>query len=56
MLQEIGARIIGVVLNKIDLRSQEYYYYHQDYEAYYSDTSGKNAVPDKSVSVLRQTQ
>ncbi len=55
MLQEIGARIIGVVLNKIDLRSQEYYYYHQDYETYYSDTNGKNAVPDKSVSVLRQS-
>ena len=56
MLQEIGARIIGVVLNKIDLRSQEYYYYHQDYKAYYSDASGSSAVPEKSVSVVRQSQ
>jgi succinoglycan biosynthesis transport protein ExoP len=56
MLQEIGARIIGVVLNKIDLRSQEYYYYHQDYKAYYSDASGNSAVPEKSVSVVRQSQ
>ncbi len=56
MLQEIGARIIGVVLNKIDLRSQEYYYYHQDYKAYYSEASGNSAVPEKSVSVVRQSQ
>lgn len=36
MLHEIGAKVIGVVLNKIDLRSQEYYYYHQDYKDYYN--------------------
>jgi len=39
MLQEIGARIIGVVLNKIDLRSQDHYYYRQYYKDYY--VSGK---------------
>src|SRR6266850_2531678 len=33
MLQEIGARIIGVVLNKIDVSSQRYYY-QQDYKPY----------------------
>jgi succinoglycan biosynthesis transport protein ExoP len=36
MLLEIGARIIGVVLNKIDLRSQDHYYYRQYYKDYYS--------------------
>ncbi|MDX6611495.1 MAG: polysaccharide biosynthesis transport protein [Blastocatellia bacterium] len=37
MLQEIGARIIGVVLNKIDLRSQDHHYYRQYYRGdYYS--------------------
>jgi Mrp family chromosome partitioning ATPase len=50
MLQEIGAKVIGVVLNKIDLRSQDYYYYHQDYKNYYygesngSETSASKAL------------
>ena len=35
MLQEIGAKIIGVVLNKADVRSNNYYY-HYDYKNYYS--------------------
>jgi capsular exopolysaccharide synthesis family protein len=56
MLQEIGARIIGVVLNQIDLRSQEYYYYHQDYKGYYSsETNGSDVVPSESVSVIRKS-
>jgi capsular exopolysaccharide synthesis family protein len=38
MLQEIGAKIIGVVLNKIDVRSHNYYY-HYDYKAYYSSAA-----------------
>lgn len=33
---EIGAKIIGVVLNKIDVRSQNYYYHHQNYKDYYA--------------------
>ncbi|HEY8228307.1 MAG TPA: polysaccharide biosynthesis tyrosine autokinase [Pyrinomonadaceae bacterium] len=51
MLQEIGAKVIGVVLNKIDLRSQEYYYYHQDYKYYYSETNGNEAGASKAMSV-----
>lgn len=42
MLHEIGAKVIGVVLNKIDLRSQDYYYYHQDYKNYYYGESNVN--------------
>ena len=42
MLQEIGAKVIGVVLNKIDLRSPDYYYYHQDYKNYYYGESNGN--------------
>jgi polysaccharide biosynthesis transport protein len=56
MLQEIGAKVIGVVLNKIDLRSQEYYYYHQDYKSYYSETNGNEvskALSATSKDVLR---
>lgn len=52
MLQEIGAKIIGVVLNKIDIRSQNYYYRH-DYKDYYSpaETNGHEAQP-QSLSVV----
>ena len=51
MLHEIGAKVIGVVLNKIDLRSQEYYYYHQDYKNYYySETSGTESGASKALA------
>jgi len=50
MLHEIGAKVIGVVLNKIDLRSQEYYYYHQDYKYYYSDPSGDEPATTRALS------
>jgi capsular exopolysaccharide synthesis family protein len=32
MLQEIGAKIIGVVLNKAEIHASDYYYYHYDYK------------------------
>jgi capsular exopolysaccharide synthesis family protein len=52
MLHEIGAKVIGVVLNKIDLRSQEYYYYHQDYKSYYySEKNGNESATGKALSV-----
>ncbi|HCA56717.1 MAG TPA: hypothetical protein DEP46_01905, partial [Blastocatellia bacterium] len=31
LLNDVGARIFGVVLNNVDLRSQENYYYYQSY-------------------------
>ena len=49
MLQEIGAKIIGVVLNKVDVSSQDYYY-HQDYKGY-TETNGNEIVANKSVSI-----
>lgn len=49
MLHEIGAKVIGVVLNKIDLRSQEYYYYHQDYKYYYSDSNAEETAVSKAL-------
>jgi polysaccharide biosynthesis transport protein len=49
MLHEIGAKVIGVVLNKIDLRSQEYYYYHQDYKYYYSENNAEESAVSKAL-------
>ncbi len=34
LLQDVGAKIFGVILNKVDVNSQENYYYYQSY--YYS--------------------
>ena len=49
MLQEIGAKIIGVVLNKVDVSSPGYYY-QQDYKPYsYTETNGNETLA-KSVS------
>ena len=31
LLQDIGAKIVGVVLNNVNLRSQDNYYYYQSY-------------------------
>jgi Mrp family chromosome partitioning ATPase len=40
LLHDIGAKIFGVVLNNVNLRSQDNYYYYQSYynrSHYYTD-------------------
>ena len=40
LLQEVGAKILGVVVNNVDVRSHDYYYYQRYYQqAYYSTTA-----------------
>lgn len=36
-LQSVGARVLGVVLNNVDVSSGDYYYYNRYYTAYYQD-------------------
>lgn len=36
-LKQVGARILGIVLNDVDLRSGDYYYYRRGYHSYYRD-------------------
>lgn len=45
LLQDVGAKIFGVVLNNVNLRSQEDYYYYQNYyhQSYYKDGSDADA-------------
>lgn len=41
-LQEVGAKVLGVVLNRVDMRSPDYYYgyrYHSKYEKYESESA-----------------
>jgi len=40
LLQDIGAKIFGVVLNNVNLRSQDNYYYYQSYYHRSNYTSG----------------
>jgi succinoglycan biosynthesis transport protein ExoP len=41
LLQDVGAKVFGVVLNKVDLKSQDNYYYYQSYyhRSYYRHES-----------------
>ena len=51
MLGEIGAKVIGVVLNKIDMHSQKYYYYYHHYKGYYSESESNGERPETVTSV-----
>lgn len=52
MLNEIGAKIIGVVLNKAEVRTNDYYhhYNHKGYEP--ESSSGEHATESKSMSIV----
>jgi len=53
MLHEIGAKIIGVVLNKAEVRSSDYYYYHYGYKGYYSPAEkGNSEVESSSITMV----
>jgi capsular exopolysaccharide synthesis family protein len=45
LLQDVGAKIFGVVLNKVNPHSQDYYYY---YKHYYGARSYKSDVEDET--------
>ena len=45
LLLDVGAKIFGVVLNRIDARSEDYYYYHSYYkDSYYKDDAEEISV------------
>src|SRR5947207_13217037 len=52
MLLDVGAKIVGVVLNNVSIRSHDYYYYYQRYyhQSYYNEDAASEAV--KSVASL----
>ncbi|HLN97773.1 MAG TPA: polysaccharide biosynthesis tyrosine autokinase [Pyrinomonadaceae bacterium] len=54
-LQEVGAKIIGVVLNRAEVRSSDYYYYHYNYKGYEVDpANGEQAAEGSSISIIRK--
>jgi capsular exopolysaccharide synthesis family protein len=51
-LQNVGAKIVGCVLNNTDIRHDEYYEYYTSYYQYYSPHQSKNTpeiIPKKDV-------
>ena len=45
ILQDVGAKVFGVVLNNVDMRSHDYYYYYQQY--YYKSYYGGDQEPEE---------
>jgi len=53
ILHEVGAKIIGVVLNKADVRSSDYHYYHYGYNGYYSRAEeGNSEAASSSITAV----
>jgi capsular exopolysaccharide synthesis family protein len=46
ILQEVGARVLGVVLNNVSVGTGDYYYY-QHYHSYYSEPGGETVVSNQ---------
>jgi capsular exopolysaccharide synthesis family protein len=51
-LRNVGAKVLGVVLNKIDLHSADYYYYYHHYRYYggYGDSANGNSANGDSAN------
>lgn len=50
-LANVGARIVGCVLNNTDIRHDEYYEYYTSYYQYYSPTQSTNRKPSEEDAV-----
>ena len=44
LLQDVGAKVFGVILNNVNLRDHDYYYYRTYYSQYYSQNAGAEEV------------
>ena len=49
MLENVGAKLVGVVLNNINvMRDDYYYYYHSYYSNYYYHPSAESPAGEKA--------
>ena len=44
LLQDVGAKVFGVVLNNVNLREHDYYYYRSYYSHYYNNETSAEEV------------
>lgn len=52
ILQDVGAKVFGVVLNNVDVRSHDYYYYYQQY--YYKSYYGGDSEEEPDTTTAKQ--
>jgi capsular exopolysaccharide synthesis family protein len=50
LLQDVGAKIFGVVLNNVNLQSHDYYYYQRYYGSRYYKNDGEEEEPESAVA------
>jgi len=50
LLLDVGAKLVGVVLNNVSVRSHEYYYYYQRYyhQSYYTQETAEEVAATRS--------
>ncbi|MBI2164993.1 MAG: polysaccharide biosynthesis tyrosine autokinase [Chloroflexi bacterium] len=53
-LERGKARVLGVVLNKVDMKRESYYYYYNYYNYYYKGDRGEGEDPKKGMPSLLQ--
>jgi capsular exopolysaccharide synthesis family protein len=48
LLMDVGAKLVGVVLNNVSVSSHDYYYYHQRYyhQSYYNEPEAQKAASE----------
>jgi len=51
LLQDVGAKIFGVVLNNVNLQSHDYYYYQRYYGSSYYKSDGEEEMERASAAV-----
>jgi len=49
-VENVGGHVIGVVLNNVDVRSDNQYQYYTSYYTYYAPTTGEEVAKDTSVA------
>jgi Mrp family chromosome partitioning ATPase len=42
-LQSVGARLLGTILNDVDINGGDYYYYNRYYHSYYQESVEQTA-------------
>jgi Mrp family chromosome partitioning ATPase len=45
VLQQVNTKILGVVINRVDIRRSDYGYYYYRYHSYYGEQGKKKEIP-----------
>jgi Mrp family chromosome partitioning ATPase len=45
LIENVGGNSIGVILNKVTLEGEEYYYYFEGYSYYYGNSRARKKKP-----------